>query len=41
MQDEYICDDRNQLDELRKIRAMSDEEFEEYIKAKKAKESID
>ena len=29
---EYICDDRNQFEEVRKINIMTDEEFAEYVK---------
>ena len=36
---EYICDDRQDMDALsRKIDAMSDEEFEKYIKKLKEEE---
>lgn len=28
---EYICDDRNMLENARAIRNMSDEEYEKYI----------
>lgn len=30
--DNYICDDRNVLESIAKIRSMTDDEFEEYIK---------
>lgn len=33
MKESYICDDRNVLENLQKIRDMSDEEFAEYIKS--------
>ena len=33
MNSEYICDDRNVLENARKIRNMTDEEFEKYIKS--------
>lgn len=36
---DYICDDREDMDELRKnINSMSDEEFEEYAKELKKSE---
>ena len=34
---EYICDDRNVLENLQKIKNMTDEEFEIYLKNKKCK----
>lgn len=37
---EYICDDRNQLEEAEMIRNMTDEEWDEYIKAYKEKEQL-
>ena len=33
MCDDYICDDRNVLDDLKKVSSMTDEEFEEYLKS--------
>lgn len=33
--DEYICDDRNVLENLQKIRSMTDEEFEAYVEEHK------
>lgn len=33
MNSEYICDDRNVLENAQKIRNMTDEEFEKYIKS--------
>lgn len=30
---EYICDDRDQLDVIHKVNSMSDEEFEQYIQS--------
>ena len=38
MNKEYICDDRNVLENLRKIRNMTDAEFEEYVKKEKEKQ---
>lgn len=38
MTNDYICDDRNMLEDTQKIRAMSDEEFEAYNVALKEKE---
>ena len=37
MTNDYICDDRNMLEDAQKIRAMSDEEFEAYNAALKEK----
>ncbi len=37
MNSEYICDDRNVLENLQKIKNMTDEEFEIYLKNKKCK----
>ena len=34
-----ICDDRNVLEDLQKVRNMTDEEFEEYIKFLKNEEN--
>lgn len=31
----YICDDRNVLENLEKIRNMSDEEFKKYVDSEK------
>ena len=28
---EFICDDRNQIEKLREVNSMTDEEFAEYI----------
>lgn len=36
--DGFICDDRNVLEDIRRIRSMSDEEFEKYIEEIKKKE---
>lgn len=33
MDNEYICDDRNMLENAQKIRSMTDEEFDDYIKS--------
>lgn len=38
MDNEYICDDRNVLEDVQKIRNMTDEEFEKYIESLKEKE---
>lgn len=38
MDNEYICDDRNVLEDLQKVRNMTDEEFEKYIETLKEKE---
>lgn len=38
---EYICDDRNQLEEVKKINSMTDEEFAEYIKSTKTETNTD
>ena len=38
---EYICDDRNQFEEVKKINSMTDEEFAEYIKDAKEKNNTD
>lgn len=38
MNDIYICDDRYTLEEIQKIRSMSDEEFKKYIEELKEKE---
>lgn len=38
MDNEYICDDRNVLEDLQKVRNMTDEEFEKYIEMLKEKE---
>ena len=40
MDNEYICDDRNQLKEAEMIRNMTDEEWEEYVKANQPKEDL-
>lgn len=37
MNNEYICDDRNVLENLQKIKNMTDEEFEKYLKDQKTK----
>ena len=36
---EYICDDRNVLENAQEIRNMSDEEFKEYISEIKENQS--
>ena len=36
---EYICDDRNVLENAQAIKNMSDEEFEEYISELKENQS--
>lgn len=41
MDKEYVCDDRDVLEDLNKIRNMTDEEFEEYIKRLKEEEDKD
>lgn len=33
MNNEYICDDRSVLENAQKIRDMTDEEFDKYIKS--------
>ena len=33
MDNEYICDDRNMLENAQKLRSMTDEEFDDYIKS--------
>ena len=38
MNDIYICDDRYTLEEIQKIRSMSDEELKKYIEELKEKE---
>ena len=38
MNNEYICDDRNVLERAEWIKNMTDEEWEEYVKANKQKE---
>ena len=38
MDNEYICDDRNVLENVQKIRNMTDEEFEKYIESLKEQE---
>lgn len=38
MQKDYICDDRNILEDAQKIRVMTDEEFETYNEALRKKE---
>ena len=35
--EEWICDDRNVYEDVKKILEMTDEEFEEYIKSKRDK----
>lgn len=35
--DKYICDDRDVMENLQKIRSMSDEEFEAYVEEQKKK----
>lgn len=35
--DDYICDDRNMLEEVQMIKNMTDEEFEEHIAKLKEK----
>jgi hypothetical protein len=39
--DEYIIDDRNQIENAQKIRNMTDEEFELYIEKLKEEEEKD
>ena len=39
MKNDYICDDRNQIEDLRKNREMTDKEFEQHIKELKEKEN--
>ena len=36
---EYICDDRDVIEEAREIRNMTDEEFDKYISELKEKQS--
>ncbi len=36
---EYICDDRNVLENVQHIKKMSDEEFEKYIALLKEKQN--
>ncbi len=36
---EYICDDRNMLENVRTIRNMTDEEYERYITVLKEKQN--
>lgn len=38
MQEEYICDDRDVIENIERIRNMTDEEFDEYIRKLKEKE---
>lgn len=38
-EDDFICDDRGVLDNIQKIRSMSDEEFEKYIAELKRQET--
>lgn len=38
MQEEYICDDRGVLENIEKIRNMTDEEFAEHLKKLKTEE---
>ena len=38
---EYICDDRNTLENVRSIKNMSDEEFEKYIEELREKQNND
>lgn len=38
MDKSYICDDRNVLEDIAKIRRMTDEEFEAFIKQLREKE---
>lgn len=40
MQEEYICDDRNVLENIEKIKNMTDEEFTEHLKKLKEKSVI-
>ena len=37
MENEYICNDENVLENIQKIRNMTDEEFEEYVNNEKEK----
>lgn len=39
--DEYICDDRNVIENLKKVRSMSDEEFEDYLNSLKSSQMND
>jgi len=41
MTNEYICDDRNVLEDAQKIRSMTDEEFETYIKSLESGQNTD
>lgn len=38
MKEEYICDDRDVIEYVRKIRNMTDEEFAEHLKKLKEEE---
>lgn len=33
--DEYVCDDRDVMEHLQKIRSMTDEEFDAYVEEQK------
>ncbi len=35
MEKQYICDDRNNLEDVQKIRNMTDEEWDKYVKMHK------
>lgn len=39
MDREYICDDRNVLENVQEIRNMTDEEFEKYLEKEKLKKN--
>ena len=41
MMNEYICDDRNTLEDVQKICSMTDEEFETYIKSLEKEQNTD
>lgn len=36
---DFICDDRNVLEDVRKIRTMSDEEFDQYMQKLKKQDA--
>lgn len=39
MSDDYICNDKNIIEDVKKIRDMTDEEFDEFIKKIKKSDS--
>ena len=41
MEKQYICDDRNIIENAQKIRNMTDEEWEEYVKIHEEKKEND